>query len=283
MTALAVAAPNEAAADAAEQVAAAGGNAVDAALAAALVAMVNEVGIVSLSSGGFVTVQPADGAPAYTVDGWMDMPGRDHPAGAAPGSTWDVATAYGGGVDITIGPGSVAVHGSLAGFGEAHRRDGRLPWRELVAPAIEVARGGYRLSTASRYYLDHTHDDVFGWDEESRAVLHDAEGELTTARIVMPDLVASLELIARDGPGVLHRGELAEQISRDVSGRGGLLTQADLAAYEPVVRPALVSRAGGWALSTAPPPSVGVVVMSSSSSASSAMVPPSEWSGVSGQ
>ena len=261
MNALAVAAPNEAAADAAEQVALAGGNAVDAALAAALVAMVNEVGIVSLSSGGFVTVQPAGGGPAYTVDGWMDMPGRGLATGAATGSTWDVATAYGGGVDMTIGPGSVAVHGSLAAFGEAHRRDGRLPWRELVAPAVEVARGGYRLTSASRYYLDHTHDDVFGWDPESRAVLHDHEGELTTGRIVMPDLVASLELIARDGPGVLHRGELAEQISRDVTGRGGLLTVADLAAYQPVVRPALVSRAGGWALSTTPPPSVGGVCL----------------------
>ena len=223
--------------------------------------MVNEVGIVSLSSGGFVTVQPADGGPAYTVDGWMDMPGRGLATGAATGSTWDVATAYGGGVDMTIGPGSVAVHGSLAAFGEAHRRDGRLPWRELVAPAIEVARGGYRLTSASRYYLDHTHDDVFGWDPESRAVLHDHQGELTTGRIVMPDLVASLELIAREGPGVLHRGELAEQISRDVTARGGLLTEADLAAYQPVVRPALVSRAGGWALSTTPPPSVGGVCL----------------------
>jgi gamma-glutamyltranspeptidase/glutathione hydrolase len=261
MTAVAVAAPNEAAADAAEQVASAGGNAVDAALAAALVAMVNEVGIVSLSSGGFVTVQPADGGPAYTVDGWMDMPGRGHATGPAAGSTWDVATAYGGGVDITIGPGSVAVHGSLAALGEAHRRDGRLPWRELVAPAVEVARDGYRLTSASRYYLDFTYDDVFGWDSASRAVLHDAEGELTTARIVMPDLVSSLELIARDGPGVLHHGELADQISRDVTGRGGLLTHEDLATYAPVVRPALVSQAGGWALSTTPPPSVGGVCL----------------------
>ena len=179
-----------------------------------------------------------------------------------PVRTWDVSTAYGGGVDMTIGPGSVAVHGSLAAFGEAHRRDGRLPWREIVAPAVEVARGGYRLTSAARYYLDYTHDDIFGWDAESRAVLHDAEGELTTGRIVMPDLVASLELIAADGPGVLHHGELAELISRDVTGRGGLLTQADLAAYEPVVRPALVSRAGGWTLSTTPPPpSVGGVCL----------------------
>ena len=162
---------------------------------------------------------------------------------------------------MTIGPGSVAVHGSLAAFGEVHRRDGLLPWREIVAPAVEVARGGYRLTSAARYYLDYTHDDVFGWDAESRAVLHDAAGELTTDRIVMPDLVGSLELIAAEGPGVLHHGELAELISRDVTGRGGLLTLADLAAYEPVVRPALVSRAGGWALSTTPPPSVGGVCL----------------------
>src|SRR4029078_10653428 len=70
-----------------------------------------------------------------------------------------------------------------------------------------------------------------------------------------------LELIAAEGPGVLHRGELAELISRDVSDRGGLLTLEDLAAYEPVVRPALVSRAGAWTLSTTPPPSVGGVCL----------------------
>ncbi|RYJ04804.1 MAG: gamma-glutamyltransferase, partial [Actinomycetales bacterium] len=95
---VAVAAPNEAAAAAGERVALLGGNAVDAALAAALVTMVNEVGIVSLSSGGFVTVQPADGSAPVTVDGWMDMPGRDGGLGTG---TWDVTTAYGGGVDIT--------------------------------------------------------------------------------------------------------------------------------------------------------------------------------------
>ena len=110
MTDVAIAAPNASAAEAGERVARAGGNAVDAALAAALVTMVTEVGIVSLSSGGFVTVQPHAGA-AYTVDGWMDVPGRD---GVPPGNTWDIATQYGGGLEITIGPGSVAVHGAVA-------------------------------------------------------------------------------------------------------------------------------------------------------------------------
>jgi gamma-glutamyltranspeptidase/glutathione hydrolase len=260
---LAVAAPSQAAADAAERVALAGGNAVDAALAAALVATVNEVGIVSLSSGGFVTVQPAPGSgrSAYTVDGWMDVPGRGLSDDARRASnTWDVTTAYGGGVDITIGPGSVATHGSVAAFGEAHERDGRLPWREVVAPAIEVARDGFRLGSATRYYLDHVRASIFGWDDASREALTGVDGELTTAPVVVDGLAGALEQVALD-PRAMHDGDLGATISRDVVDRGGLLGLDDLRAYRPVVRPALTSRAGGWTLATTPPPSVGGVVV----------------------
>ncbi|MCW2852860.1 MAG: gamma-glutamyltransferase [Nocardioides sp.] len=253
---VALAAPNEAAAAAGERVALAGGNAVDAALAAALVTMVNEVGIVSLSSGGFVTVQPPDAAP-FTVDGWMDMPGRG--GRELGGGTWDVSTQYGGGLDVTIGPGSVAAHGSVAAFGEAHARNGRLPWRELVAPAVDVARGGFALSRASRYYLDYVHLDIFGWDDASRLALHDEDGELTTGVVLLPDLVESLEEIARVGPSALHTGDLARRIADDVLERGGLLGHEDLASYAPVVRPSLTTRIGPWTLATTPPPSVGGV------------------------
>ena len=256
---MAVAAPNPAAADAAESVARAGGSAVDAAIAAALVAMVNEVGLVSLSSGGFVTVQPAAG-PAYAVDGWVDMPGAG-PADGATVETWDVSTAYGGGVTITIGPGSVATHGSLAAFGEAHARDGRLPWRELVAPAIDVARGGFRLGSASRYYLDYVHESVFGWDPVSHRALHDADGRLTEGPVVVDDLAATLEVIAAEGPRTLHRGDVAQLIAADLRERGGLLGEADLAAYAPAVRAPLTTRVGPWSLATTPPPSVGGVVV----------------------
>ena len=254
---VAIAAPNEAAADAGEQVARSGGNAVDAALAASLVTMVNEVGLVSLSSGGFVTIQPPDGGAPYTVDGWMDMPGRgDRPLG---GGTWDVHTEYGGGVDITIGPGSVAVHGAVAAFEEAHRRDGRLPWREVVAPAIDVARGGFRLSAASRYYLEYVHDSIFGWDDASRTAVHDAQGEIVTDLVVVPDLADSLELIATEGAAALHTGDLARLIATDVLARGGLLGPRDLSAYAPVTRASLATRVGDWTLATTPPPSVGGV------------------------
>jgi len=255
---VAIAAPNEAAADAGERIARGGGNAVDAALAAALVTMVNEVGLVSLSSGGFITVQPPDGGPPQTVDGWMDMPGRGQALG---GGTWDVDTEYGGGVTVTIGPGSVATHGSVAAFEEAHRRWGSVAWRDVVTPAIEVARGGFRLSSASRYYLGYVHEDVFGWDDASRAAVHDADGSLQTGSIVLPDLAASLELIAADGAAALHTGELARLISDDVIRRGGILGAADLADYRPVVRPSLLSTVGDWTFGTNPPPSVGGVTV----------------------
>jgi gamma-glutamyltranspeptidase / glutathione hydrolase len=253
---VAIAAPNEAAADAGERIARSGGNAIDCALAAALVTMVNEVGIVSLSSGGFITVQPSDGGAPHTVDGWMEMPGRGRSLG---GGTWDVYTEYGDGVSATIGPGSVACHGSIAAFGEAHARWGSVPWRELVAPAVEVARGGFRLGSASRYYLDHVHDLIFSWDDASREAIHDADGQLTTELVTLPDLVASLELIAEEGPRALHTGDLARLISQDVIDRGGILGPEDLAAYRPVVRPSLLSTVGDWTLGTNPPPSVGGV------------------------
>lgn len=256
---VAISAPNEAAADAGEQIALAGGNAIDSAIAATLVTMVNEVGIVSLSSGGFITVQPPDGSAPHTVDGWMDMPGRGRTLG---GGTWDIATDYGGGVTVTIGAGSVACHGSVAAFGEAHARWGSVPWRELIAPAIEVARGGFQLGSASRFYLEYVHDDIFGWDDQSRTAVHDEDGSITSGLVELADLVGALELIAAEGPSALHTGDLARLISDDVIARGGILGTADLAAYEPVVRPSLMTTVGNWKLGTNPPPSVGGVCVS---------------------
>ncbi len=253
---VAIAAPNEAAADAGARIATAGGNAIDSALAASLVTMVNEVGIVSLSSGGFITVQPPDGSAPQTVDGWIDMPGRSQQLG---GGTWDIHTEYGGGVTVTIGPGSVGAHGSIAAFGEAHRRWGSIPWHELVAPALDVARAGFRLSAASRYYLGYVHDEIFGWDAVSRAAVHDNDGEITTGLIILPDLAGSLEQIALHGPEEIYTGDLGRRLADAIVDRGGIVGRDDLAAYAAVTRPSLITQVGDWTLGTNPPPSVGGV------------------------
>src|SRR6185503_16053236 len=132
------------------------------------------------------------------------------------------------------------------------RRYGRAPWSELMAPAVEVAKHGFPLGQASRHYLEFVHDSVYGTEPASRGVLHDQAGELLAqgATVVIPDLSESLAAIAADGVETFYSGDLARAISAEVTGHEGLLTTADLAAYQPVLRPALRVRLGDWLLGT---------------------------------
>lgn len=259
---VAVAAPNDLACAAAVRVAGEGGNAVDAALAAVLVTTVSEPGLVSMGGAAYVTVQPADGSPV-TVDGGVEMPGRGLPPERFGGGLREVRTAYAGGVTMTVGHGSVATPGCLRALDLAHATCGSIPWREVVAPAIAVARGGFPHGQASHTYLEFVHDDVFGWHPDSRAALHTPDGLLVgpgeTLRV--PYLADSLELLAQEGADAFYTGALADLVVREVQQGGGILTAADLAAYEAVVRPALQARLGRWSLATNPAPAVGGVVV----------------------
>ncbi|TDO44875.1 gamma-glutamyltranspeptidase/glutathione hydrolase [Kribbella sp. VKM Ac-2527] len=259
---VAVAAPNRAAADAGVRVAAEGGNAVDAAIAATLVTMVNEIGVVSPASGGFVTLQVAGGEPV-TIDGWVEMPGRGLPPDRLGRAVWDVSTDYGGGTTTTVGHGSVATPGGMKALDLAHQRSGKAPWREVVQPAIDVARQGFPLSRTSGYYLGYTHEIIFGWHRPSHRVVHDEDGVVIKAgtTVLIPELAEALELIAEAGAETMYTGELAELLVRDMADNEGILTAEDLAAYEAIVRPALVLKQNGWTLATNPPPAVGGVAV----------------------
>jgi gamma-glutamyltranspeptidase / glutathione hydrolase len=262
MARVAVAAPNQVAADAGVRVAAEGGNAVDAALAATLVMMVNEIGVVSPAAGGFVTVQPV-GADPVTIDGWVEMPGRGLPPERFGRGVWDVTTEYGGGTTTTVGHGSVATPGALKALDVAHQRYGRAPWHEVLRPAVDVARGGFPLGPTSAYYLRYTHEIIFGWQDDSRLAVHDEAGEVLTAgaTIEIPGLADALQLIADAGSDALYKGDLAALIVADMEANDGILTAADLAGYEAVVREPLVVDQSGWRLATNPPPAVGGVAV----------------------
>ncbi len=260
---VAVAAPNDLGAAAGTRLAAEGGNAIDAATAAVLVTMVSEPGLVSLGSGGYLTIQPPDGSLPVTIDGWVDMPGRGLPPERFGRAVWEVRTPYGGDTTMTVGHGSVATPGTLKAVEWAHRRFGRAPWAQVLAPAIEAARDGFPLNSASHSYLEYVHLNIFGWQAESYAVLHDEEGRLlprgSTVRV--PDLTAALEQIAADGSAAFYTGDLAELIAVDLEANGGILTRDDLAAYEITERPALTVQQGDWRLATNPGPAVGGVCM----------------------
>ncbi|HEV2088805.1 MAG TPA: gamma-glutamyltransferase [Cryptosporangiaceae bacterium] len=262
-TAIAVAASNQLAARAGLRLAEAGGNAVDSALAAVAVAMVCEPGICSPAGGAFITVASAGGSTPVTIDGNVEMPGRGLSPEARRRGLREVTTDYGGNLVMTVGHGSVATPGALAALDLAHRRYGRAPWRDVLAPAVEAARDGFPLGAASAYYLPYVHESVYGWHPDSYAALHGPDGRLlgAGATVHVPHLADSMQLIADQGADAFYRGDLAALIAADMAAHEGLLTATDLAAYEPVERPALPVRCGAWQLWTNPPPAIGGPVL----------------------
>ncbi len=258
---VAVAAPNDLAAQAGVGVARDGGNAVDAAVAAAMTTMVTEPGLVSLTAGGFVSIQPEDGAPV-TVDGGVEMPGRGLRDDRFGHGVWDVSTAYAGGTRMTIGPGSVATPGALKALETAWRLHGSLPWRRLLEPAVEAA-AGFPHGSASHYYLSYVHDHIFGWHPESRSAIHTGDGSVVPVgeQVVVPHLAETVARLAEDGADALYLGDLGELLTAHLAEGGGILTRDDLAAYEAVVRSPLVVTTGDWQLATNPPPAAGGVAV----------------------
>ncbi len=255
---VAVAATGRQALQAGLSVARDGGNAVDAALAAAFVALATEPGMVSIAGGCFVNVWPAAGEPVV-VDGNVEMPGRGLPRDAFGAGVREVVTDYGGGVTMHAGAGSVATPGIVPAFARAHLDHARLDWSRLLAPAVSAARDGYPMSHAAARYLGFTADSLFALDPEARALTtHDdgtplAGGEEATNR----PLADVLEQLGREGAGLFRDGDVGRALVAQMAADGGLITDEDLAAYTPAVRsPALVTL-GDWRLALNPPPSVG--------------------------
>ncbi len=258
MVRIAAATVSEHASVAARQVADAGGNAVDATVAASIVGMVSEPGVVSLGGGGFLTIWPPGSRPT-TIDGYAAMPGKGQDPSRFGGGVFDAWMAYGGGVTTTVGHGSVAVPGALAGCATAVERYGAVPWETVVAPAIELADEGFPMSMAAYRYLSHCHDTIFGWHESSFRALHTKGGALIEPGGVVriPDLADSLRTIADEGVAAFYRGSLAAQIVDDMDAGGGLLTMEDLVSYQVEIRLPLLVRTGDWEVASNPPPAVG--------------------------
>ena len=255
---VAVAAVSRDAARAGAAVAEAGGNAVDAALAAGLVATVTHPGMCSLGGAAFVTVWPADADPVV-VDGAVAVPGRGLGADEPGGGGREVRLSYGGGTPTEVGPGSVGVPGLLAACAAASRRFGRLPWSELLAPAVRRAREGFPLPEACHAFLVHAYGPIYRRDDRSRAALGDGDGELVDpGETVRPEgLAGSLDLLAREGVGAFYGGTLGRRVADHVREAGGSLTRRDLETYRPEARRPLTTEMDGWRVATNPPPAAG--------------------------
>lgn len=257
----AVAAPNALAAQAGLDLIHQGGTPVDAAIAAMLATYVSEPGIVSALGSAYVNVWPVDSVPVV-VDGNCEMPGRGLPADRLGAGLREMFLDYGGGITIFGGAGSAATPGAFKAFEEAHKRFGRATWSDIMAPAIDIARRGFRLGAAAASYLDIVGEPLYGFDPETRAAHFIGDrpvsvGELMTS----PDLADTLEALAAEGFSLFYEGELGCRVAEHVLAEGGLITTADLAGYVADVRPATLDRVGSWLLATNPPPSIGGPVL----------------------
>ncbi len=255
---VALAATSQQALDAGLEVAHDGGNAVDAALAAAFVSMSTEPGIVSLAGGAYVAIWPAGGDPEV-VDGNVEMPGRGLPPERFGRGVRQVTTTYGGGVTMHAGGGSVATPGCVEACATAHQRHARLPWDRLLRPAVRAARDGYLTSHAGARYLDIVGDALFAPDPGAFRIISRpdgsllAGGELTTN----PELADVLDQLGREGPGLMTTGAVGRALADQMRETEGLVTEADLASYRAVTRPAHRLAVGDWDVAVNPPPSVG--------------------------
>lgn len=258
-----VASSTQLSADAGRDMIAEGGNAVDVAVAAALVAIATEPGVCSVGGGGYITVWPAGGKPV-TLDGNIEMPGRGLDPERLGGGAWDVVLDYGGGVTTKVGHGSVGTPGALAALELAATRYGSLPWDVLMAPVVEITRRGFPMSKASYTYLQFAHKLVYGWQAESYNALHDEHGELYKIGELLrvEKLSDSLEHIAREGTRDLYAGDIAKLIAADFERHDGVMTARDLAEYEVISREPLITDFGPWRLATNPAPAVGGATLS---------------------
>src|SRR6202521_2756706 len=229
----------------------AGGNAVDAAVATGFALAVVHPAAGNIGGGGFMLIRMADGkthfidyrekAPAAaTRDMYLDPQGN-----VIPGAS-------------EIGYKAIGVPGSVAGMAYAEQKYGKLTLKQVIAPAIRLAREGYALSWEEAADM---HDRYLAQFPESRRVFQ-RNGEYYKPGEIFrqPDLARTLERIA-EKPDDFYHGSLARQLAAAMRKGGGLITPDDLARYEVKEREPVRGTYRGYEVISAPPPSSGGAVL----------------------
>jgi len=222
----------------------AGGNAFDAIVAAAFSSFVCEPAQCGLGGYGRLAGFVAAEGRMVSVDHYLRAPGAVTPDMFEIDDTRPVKyyeTPWTRGQKAERGHLAVGVPGSVPGLFETHRRWGRLPWAEVLEPAIAQADAGLAMDWVQLLYVCEHHEFL-----RTLQPIHDhfcPGGELPKipgqfgggSRIDLAELAATMRLIAARGPAAVHEGEIAALIEKEVKAGGGIMTAADLKAYRPKV------------------------------------------------
>jgi len=232
-----------------------GGNAVDAAVATAFALAVTYPGAGNIGGGGFMIIAPRTGEPV-AIDYRERAPLASSPTMyLKPDGTTNYALTESG----WLAPG---VPGTVRGLAMAHRRFGRLAWRDLVEPAVGLAQG-FRVSAALARDLNGVVAGPMAKFPASVAAYGKpgggrwAEGDT----IHLPDLARSLSAIAKDGPDAFYRGWIADSIADAMRANGGIISAKDLDEYRAKARTPVRGLYRGHEIIAMPPPSSGGVAL----------------------
>ncbi len=227
-----------------------GGNAVDASVAVAFALAVTYPPAGNIGGGGFMLIHPGNGERPVCVDYRETAPAA---------ATVDMLAGQVGRTDARM----VGVPGTVRGLALAHEKYGRLPWRQLVLPAIELSDKGFPVNAALAQSLNDVlqkHPQMVGLQEAYRPP--GGRGGWSAGDILRQgDLAETLRLIAEGGPEAFYRGSIAEQIVAELGASGGVISRADLAAYQPKLREPIYGTYRGYDILSVPPPSTGGVAL----------------------
>jgi gamma-glutamyltranspeptidase/glutathione hydrolase len=226
-----------------------GGNSVDAAVATAFALAVTYPEAGNIGGGGFMLVYPGGGAEPLMIDYRETAPAaatREMFASGKPNSYTLVGTP-----------------GTVRGLELAHRKFGKLPWKNLVLPAAKLAEEGFAVDAHLAAALNRVLRSSSEFPELVRVFSKPATDATWRAgdRLVQKDLAATLRQIAERGSDAFYTGDIAKQFVDDVRAGGGIITLADLASYEAKLRPAIHGTFRGYDIYSSPPPSSGGIAL----------------------
>jgi gamma-glutamyltranspeptidase/glutathione hydrolase len=226
-----------------------GGNAIDAAVATALALAVTYPTAGNIGGGGFLVYRPAQGNPV-AYDFRETAPGGSSPTMFMRDGEYDRLRHHNSHL-------AVGVPGTVAGLHLAWSEHGSLSWHRLVEPALTLADEGFPMSDALARSLAGVLPAMAAYPASVAQFSKDGEPYRAGETFRQPDLARTLARIAERGPAGFYEGETAELIEREMAAHGGLMTQADLAAYRAVRRTPLTGTYRGYDIISMPPISSG--------------------------
>lgn len=228
-----------------------GGTAVDAAVAVAFALQVTWPEAGNIGGGGFMLVHPGPQQAPVCIEYRETAPGSATPEMFQLGETH-------------LGHKVAGVPGTVRGLALAHRKYGKRPWPDLIAPSVRLARNGFAvdesLAKSLNGVLSASPSAPF---VELRRVYGKADGTPWKSGeiLIQPELAQTLELIAQQGPDAFYAGRIAQQVVAEMQAGGGLISLSDLDAYEARIREPVHVSFRGHDIYGPPPPSSGGICL----------------------